>query len=320
MKSVHKKWLVLFWAGLAIMLVSGCGGDDGPTDSRIHNNKLILDFYDTQPLPSPWLFQIWAFSDSGWNAGSAFNLAFIPGKDNRQLLDVQDQPITDNKLTFLSLDLTECDSLRVTLQQNVATDTASAGLVFLAAAIENPAPVLESPFRYTAGAGYLYFVFATPTDPENADGLSGIWFTGTDLESPGLDSLPDIPDGWIFEGWVYHDGYYLSTGKFSRNTGRDSSCTYYNCDAPGAPDFPGEDFLDDESAPQGLEFPFQLDNDGDTVMITIEPVSDPDESRPFIRWYSRNLDDAGILHHHWKYILGTDWANWPKVNAFIRDE
>jgi len=296
-----------------LTLSAGCGGDKGPTKPALRNNRLIVAFYNTPPLGNPWVYQVWAFK-SGWQPGLVFRLsADVP----THLLDTLGQVFPGDTLTFSNLDLTTCDSLRVTLRtKGSGIDT---GLVVLIAPIEKnkTSPQLVSVLKGKVGARDLYFVYTTPTDADTShdNELSGIWFANPpDLTSPGLDSLPSLPSGWIFEGWAKHGSVLLSMGKFGARSGPDLAKNYYSGTGPA---FPGEDFL--INAPAGITFPFQF-SEGDTVMVSLEPEDDFDLTQPFIRWFAHRVPlQSSALWPLQRYSLNpVQEDKWPIANAFIR--
>ncbi|UZO79496.1 hypothetical protein NBT05_11045 [Aquimarina sp. ERC-38] len=125
------------------------------------------------------------------------------------------------------------------------------------------------------------FVLASPTDnsvnPMNND-ENGIWFMNPNNGSPtaGLN-LPELQQGWQYEGWVEFEGNLVSTGKFNSVSGSDLASPFSGNDP--APPFPGEDFLN--SAPAGLTFPDDGDVRGKRVFISIEPNPDYDQAGAF---------------------------------------
>lgn len=120
------------------------------------------------------------------------------------------------------------------------------------------------------------FLLATPTDGVNTNERSGVWFHNPGGTAAAL-TLPNLPAGWMYEGWALIDGKAVSTGKFRSATGADQSNQYSG--AQVAPPFPGEDFLTD--APAGLTFPTDLS--GQEIVVTIEPTTEEidDEDDPF---------------------------------------
>jgi anti-sigma-K factor RskA len=114
------------------------------------------------------------------------------------------------------------------------------------------------------------YILATPTNGDNTNELSGIWWLipGTTL-APGL-SLPTLPSGWLYEGWVVINGIPVTTGTFSSVSAADNAAPYSG--PQSGPPFPGEDFLINQ--PSGIVFPVDLS--GKTAVISVEP--DPDNS------------------------------------------
>ena len=125
---------------------------------------------------------------------------------------------------------------------------------------------------FTDAAGTV--LLATPTNGDNTDELSGIWF----LELPGPTAslqLPTLPAGWKYEGWAVIDGIPVTSATFLDVAAADDAAPFSGPE-PGPP-FPGEDYL--ENAPDGLVFPTDLT--GATIVISVEP--DPDDGpEPFV--------------------------------------
>jgi len=315
MTRICAKWPLVFLIVIVVAVTGGCGGDDGGTGPTITNNKMILNFFNISPLPSGWYYQAWAYKGTSWEVGPAFNL-----DSSLDLLDTQGQAIAGNKITFGTIDLTDCDSVRVTIQQSVATGPSTAGLTLLTAALGSAMSFnLESPLIGNVDAKDLNFVYGTPTDSDTSEAneVSGVWFTDEDFLEHGLDSLPDLPDGYIFEGWVKQGDFYLSTGKFAQSTGADLQ-QYYYTNAAGAPPFPGEDFLDNTKAPDGLTFPLDLDV-GDRVFISIELANDPIPELPFIPWYVKVLQIKPVPQFKW-FMNGGTIDDWPTAVGFIVED
>ncbi len=129
---------------------------------------------------------------------------------------------------------------------------------------------------FSAAAGN--FFLRTPTDEmsgtgNNGNDENGVWFGQPGMPPTATLVLPDLPEGWIYEGWVIGDAGPLSTGTFSSIDQMDDnaglSTSFSGTENPGPP-IPGEDFFN--NAPTGETFP--LDVRGRTVVITVEPVPD----------------------------------------------
>lgn len=118
------------------------------------------------------------------------------------------------------------------------------------------------------------YVLATPSDGENNNEKSGIWFLATLPPTAGLE-LPTLPKGWRYEGWAVINGIPVTTGTFTSASGADDFNGFSG--TQGTPAFPGEDFI--KNAPTGVTFPTDLS--GKTAVISIEPF--PDNSpKPFL--------------------------------------
>ncbi|MCT4664405.1 MAG: anti-sigma factor [Flavobacteriales bacterium] len=113
------------------------------------------------------------------------------------------------------------------------------------------------------------YLFATPTDTDSTNELSGVWFLqpSGNMMASSLD-LPSLPQGWAYEGWAVVDGKPLSTGTFTKVDSADMSADFSGNGV--APNFPGEDFV--KNAPNGVNFPVSLL--GKNIVISIEPVPD----------------------------------------------
>lgn len=118
------------------------------------------------------------------------------------------------------------------------------------------------------------YVLATPSDGENTNEKSGLWFLGTLPPSVGL-VLPTLPTGWIYEGWAVIGGKAITTGRFNNVSGVDLFSGFSG--SMGTPLFPGEDFI--LNAPTGFTFPADLS--GGKAVISIEPQPDNSPS-PFL--------------------------------------
>ncbi|MCF6307492.1 MAG: anti-sigma factor [Flavobacteriaceae bacterium] len=126
---------------------------------------------------------------------------------------------------------------------------------------------------FSASSGV--FILATPTDTDDTNEESGVWFLDNSSGSAmaGLD-LPVLGDGWKYEGWAVINGQPVSTGTFTSTMSADdnASTSPYKGENGDGPPFPGEDYL--QNAPNGLTFPTDLR--GTTIVISVEP--NPDNS------------------------------------------
>ena len=142
------------------------------------------------------------------------------------------------------------------------------------------------------------YILATPTNGGDSDENSGIWFLDLSSGDPmvGLD-LPDLPDGWKYEGWVVIDGQPVTTGTFTNVMATDDADPYSGDMA--LPDvngmdgfFPGEDFL--ENAPSGLNFP--TDIRGGMAVISVEPYPDNSPAPFALKPLVQPIDEMAMDH------------------------
>ena len=130
-------------------------------------------------------------------------------------------------------------------------------------------------FSNAAGSFFL----RTPTDEtgtNNGNDEYGVWFGIPGAPPTASLTLPTLPDGWAYEGWVVGDAGPISTGTFTAFNVADSGNPFSGTQNNAGPPIPGEDFFN--SAPAGETFP--LDVRGRTVVISVEPVPD-DSPAPF---------------------------------------
>ncbi|TMM31123.1 anti-sigma factor [Polaribacter aestuariivivens] len=128
----------------------------------------------------------------------------------------------------------------------------------------------------TLDASWGKYILATPTDTDDTNEASGIWFLDNSNAPPAVAGLglPTLAAGWQYEGWVVLNGTPISTGTFTSTTEADSNAitSPFKGTAGNGPAFPGEDYLIGAAA--GVNFPTDLK--GATVVISVEP--NPDNS------------------------------------------
>jgi hypothetical protein len=151
--------------------------------------------------------------------------------------------------------------------------------------------ILDFDFK-TAQANYI---LDTPTDTLNTNLKRGIWFINLDTtfseikDSTGLVvgidtsiekknglELPELPEDWLYEGWVVFGSDTVSIGTFSNPIGSDNNSNF-GAGLAGGYNFPGEDFIN--NPPPGVIFPVDLA--GLEVFITIEPTHPENAFKPF---------------------------------------
>ena len=129
------------------------------------------------------------------------------------------------------------------------------------------------------GSSWGKYILATPTDNDDTNEESGIWFldNSNNTTVAGL-GLPTLTEGWKYEGWVVLNGTPVSTGTFTAvDMADDNAATSpYKGLAGNGPGYPGEDYVTGSVA--GVDFPTDLK--GVTVVISVEPSPD-NSAAPF---------------------------------------
>ena len=213
------------------------------------------------------------------------------------------------------LDLTLASAIVITIEPEGDTDAVAASTHILAGAITGSSAALSVGHASALGDDFMSasgsYILATPTNGDDTDENSGIWFLSLETGSPaaGLD-LPMLPTGWAYEGWAVIGGTPVTTGRFTATDAEDLSAPFSGTE-PGPP-FPGEDFL--ENAPTGLTFPTDLA--GATAVISIEP--EPDDSsapftlKPLLGAIATDATD------HVTYSIPSNLTSFPTGTATIR--
>jgi hypothetical protein len=140
------------------------------------------------------------------------------------------------------------------------------------------------------------YILATPTDMDDTNEASGVWFLDNTNAPPAVAglNLPTLADGWKYEGWVVFDGTPVSTGTFTSASSADDNAatSTFKGDAGNGPAYPGEDYL--QNAPAGITFPTDLK--GRTVVISVEPSPD-NSAAPFTLKPLAHMVPANAMNH-----------------------
>ncbi len=108
------------------------------------------------------------------------------------------------------------------------------------------------------------YILAAPSGGGAAPYQNGIWWLDPGAGPGPTLALPELPAGWIYEGWVAGADGPISTGTFALASGEDSDGAGPAAgDDPGPP-FPGQDFVD----------PATDLTMGYAAVISVEPVPD----------------------------------------------
>lgn len=150
------------------------------------------------------------------------------------------------------------------------------------------------------------YILATPTDGPDTNENSGIWFLDLASGSPATGlTLPDLPDGWLYEGWAVIDGVPVTSGKFDMVSGEVDMFDGFSSQENPGPPFPGEDYL--MNAPSGLTFPTDLS--GGVAVISVEPHPD-NGPEPFALKPLVGMIPSGAMDH-FTYMMDLNPDSFP---------
>jgi len=280
MRTVSPLRIAILAVSIAL-IAAACGADGGQdpattvaaetttteattttTTTEMSDPMLTLDVTGFPALADGVHYENWAIIDGDPVSAGKFNV------DDGNVVDLAGAPIAG----FPVPGLETATTIIITIEPAGDTDGVPSDTHFVAGdvvdgsadlSIAHPA-ALGTDFATAAGS----VILATPTNGDNNDELSGIWFLALPGPTESLD-LPTLPAGWKYEGWAVIDGIPVTSGTFLDVAAADDAAPFSGSEA--GPPFPGEDFL--VNAPDGVTLPTDLA--GATIVISVEP--DPDD-------------------------------------------
>ena len=163
-----------------------------PAASMMHN-ELTLYINGLPDLGAGWAYEGWLIVDGSPVSTGIFTV------DDHMMMSAEtfsvDPDMLSKATTFVltiepSLDSDPAPSPVHILAGDFSGDTASLSVAHPAA--------LGSDLTNASGE----FVLAAPTGGSSRDYKNGIWFLDP-MSGPSASlSLPDLPEGWVYEGWV----------------------------------------------------------------------------------------------------------------------
>lgn len=260
------KKLIFGFLFLGLVAASCSSDDNGET---INNADLTLNLNGLEDLGDSSVYEGWLIVDGAPVSTGVFTVN-AAGELSNTTFQIE-ATILDAATKFvLSIEPTNDTDPAPSDQKLLAGDFGGN----TAAVSTSVAPAIGD-FSASSGSFFL----RTPTDEtggvNNGNDQNGVWF-GVPGAPPTPDfTLPTLPAGWAYEGWVVTDNGPISTGTFTEFNTMDDFNGFSGA-SPGPP-VPGEDFFN--NAPAGVTFPLDVRNR--TVVISVEPV--PDNSpAPFL--------------------------------------
>lgn len=283
----------------AFLSFSGCS-DDNTTNPTPQTSTVTLNISGLSDLGSSFKYEGWLILPNGEAKSTGVFTVDANGIMSKTKFDVD------------ATNLSDATKFVLTIEPNPDSDPNPSSTHILAGDFSNKTASLSVADGAAFGDDFTSstgkYILATPTNGANTDENSGIWFLDLSSGSPaeGL-SLPTLPTGWKYEGWVVINGSPVSTGTFTSVNVVDDADPFSSTMA--GPPFPGEDFL--LNAPTGLSFPTNIANA--TAVISIEP--DPDNSanpfllKPLVGMIPSNAAD------HVTYSMDLNLASFPAGTA-----
>ena len=121
------------------------------------------------------------------------------------------------------------------------------------------------------------YILAAPSGGGSAPYVNGIWW----LDPAGpMETLvlPELPDGWVYEGWVAGDDGPMTTGRFTMASGMDSDGAGPASGPEAGPPFPGQDFVNpaiDLTSGYAAVISVEPEPDNSSAPFTLKPLMDP---------------------------------------------
>lgn len=252
----------MFLAVLAVAtFATSCSSDDD-TNTAPTTAQLTLNLDGLEALGNDFVYEGWIIVDGSPVSTGTFSSVTFP-----------------QSFTVNAAQLASATKFVLTIEPAVDPDPAPAATKILAGDFSGNSANVNSDLVADFSSATGTYILATPTDMDNTNESSGVWFLDNSSGSPvaGLD-LPTLSDGWKYEGWAVIDGVPVSTGTFTDPAAADDNAatSVFKGDAGNGPAYPGEDFL--QNAPNGLTFPTDLK--GRTIVISVEPSPD-NSAAPF---------------------------------------
>lgn len=272
-------------------LLWSCGDDDTTTETPALAS-LSLNIDGLENLGTQFVYEGWVIVD-----GSPVSTGIFSVSNNGQLsnstFEVEPEVLEAATKFVLTIEPANDPDPAPSDQKLLAGDFDGE----MAVVSTGVAPALGD-FSNSAGTYFL----RTPTDEEpgsanNGNDMNGVWFGLPGMPPTANLTLPTLPSGWIYEGWLVTPNGPISTGTFLSFDVRDSGNKLSGLENNAGPAIPGEDFF---IAPEGSNESFPIDVRGNMVVITVEPIPDNDPGpftlKPLAATVSSNAATAPESH------------------------
>ena len=212
------------------------------------------------PSPDQYHLEGWAIFEDGYISTGKFIV------DSSGVM--RDLTGAQKDTFFVPADLSQALRFEISIEPQGDTDNLTSGIILLSGPLVANSSRLSFPVNFTEATGT--YILATPSNGPDTNENSGIWFLQLPEPPTAGLNLPNLPNGWVYEGWVFHNDIPITTGRFSDPDGPDDFDGYSA--STDYPPFPGEDFL--QNPPAGVTFPIDLGDGTSRAVISVEPDID----------------------------------------------
>lgn len=206
---------ILFLIGLIALSFAfiSCGDDDEPS-----SESFTLNFSGLEDLGPDAKYEGWLIVDGAPVTTGVFTV------------DSDGSP-SSSEFSVSAEDLASASTFVLTIEPSPDNDPAPSAVHVLAGDFVGSSASLTIDHEAALGNDFASsegkYILATPTDTDENNESSGIWFLEITSTGPavGLD-LPILPEGWAYEGWAVIDGTPVSTGTFTDVANADGAAIY----------------------------------------------------------------------------------------------
>jgi hypothetical protein len=227
-----------------------------PAASMMHN-ELTLHINGLPDLGNGWAYEGWLIVDDSPVSTGIFTV------DDAMMMSAETFPVDPDMLS-------KATTFILTIEPSPDSDPAPSPVHILAGDLNGDIAGLSVAHSDALGNDFTSasgeYVLAAPTAGTGGDFRDGIWFLDPMSGSSASLSLPDLSEGWVYEGWVVPVDASMapvSLGRFTAADMADSDGAGSTAGPNAAPPFPGQDFINPA-----------MNLVGYGVVITIEPEPD----------------------------------------------
>ncbi|MBD3297919.1 MAG: hypothetical protein GF341_04625, partial [candidate division Zixibacteria bacterium] len=231
----------------AVALLVGCSDDDE------ENALLALSFLGVEDLGDDYVYEGWILVDGTPISTGTFTVDEMGVPDESQFM-VNSAHLAAATKFILTIEPSPDPSPDPSLTKYLAGDFSGNSADLTVA----DGDALGTDFNSATGD----YILNTPsTAGDDSDYTNGIWWLDPNAGPGPSLTLPNLPNGWVYEGWIVGNSGPISTGRFTSVSGDDSDLAGPTSGDDPPPPFPGQDFID-----PGIDLTL-----GYAAVISVEP-------------------------------------------------